>query len=277
MKKIIVIDLERAFKNKTFYTVILMESVFVILYSFITLRTAILETIPFVKQYIGIKTDFLPGAMYYWLAFNNSPYRSIIFAVLPILCALPFGSAMFSDGVKHYCNQYFIKTKIKNYYISKVVVLFLNGGVIASFPFILSLFLNALFLPIESANPMVNYNFPIYEHLLFSELFLINPVLYCIIFIFWVFISFGLINSIVFAFTFVLSNKFVILISPFFVYFASFVLLEFIKGAPLLWNFVKLNDIKKDFALVGSVQYLAIIVVVALALYVVVCRRKDRL
>jgi hypothetical protein len=277
MKKILIIDLKRAFKNKIFYCVILAELLFVMAYSWLTLYPAVTETIPYLKQYIGIKVDFLPGALYYWIGFNYSSFRSIIYAVMPILCALPFGTAVYSDGIKHYDSQYFIRTKAENYYISKAVTLFLNGGVVAAFPFAASLYINLMVLPVESANPLTNYDFPLADNLAFSGLFLKNPILYCVVYILWIFISFGFINTLTFVFSFILSNKFVVMISPYVVYFLSFVILEFVPANFFLWNFVRLNQVKADYILPGITQYLLIFLIVSAVIYYIAHCRKDRL
>lgn len=277
MGKLLKIDMERAFKSRKFILIVLVEVVYILVYSWRFLYTAITSTIPFLKQYIGIKCDYIPGAFHYWIGFYNSPFRMILFAVIPLLCAVAYGVEIFLDEKKHYNNQYFIRTDIRKYYLSKIITLFVNGGVVAAIPFILSLYINLMVLPMEAVNTINNYNFPLSDKLVCSGIMLNHPVIYCLIYILWIFVVYGIINCMTFIFSFILSNRFVVMIGSYFVYFASFVLGDFIKGIPLLWKSGRFNQLDKDSMYMIIIQYAVIVVAVAAMLFCVSRRKRDRL
>ena len=80
-----------------------------------------------------------------------------------------------------------------------------------------------------------------------------------------------------FIFSFILSNRFVVMIGSYFVYFASFVLGDFIKGIPLLWKSGHFNQLDKDSMYMIIIQYAVIVVAVAAMLFCVSRRKRDRL
>lgn len=277
MGRLLRIDMERAFKSKKFILVVLAEIVYILVYSWQQLYGAVTSTIPFIKQYVGVKSDYIPGAFHYWIGFYNSPFRMIIFAVIPLLCAVAYGAEIYLDEKRHYNNQYFIRTDIRKYYLSKIITLFVSGGVIAVIPFILSLYINLMTLPMENVNMINNYNFPLSERLVCSEIMLNNPIIYCCIYILWLFVIYGIINCMTFIFSFVLSNRFVVMIGSYFVYFSSFVLGDFIDGITLLWKTGRFNQLNKDSIYIIIIQYIIIIAAVFTMLLHVSRRKRDRL
>lgn len=252
------LELERAFKTKKFATVIMIESAIIFVYIVHKVIPAAMTGIPFLKQYIGTKTDFLPGALYYWIGLNNSMERSILFAILPIICAIPYGTSLYTDYITTYQNHFVIRQERGDYFFSKLIVLFLNGGMIAVFPFAVSLYLNSLILPFEETLSIQGYFSLCNEKIICSELFFKSPIIYCLIYLLFIFVGFGIINCICYIFTYILSGSAVILISPFIVYFTSFVLMEFFGGIPVAWQFMRFNQMKKDDLFIVTLQLLVL-------------------
>lgn len=268
MGKQLKIELQRGFKNKKFVIVLAIEFVIVLIHLFHIIFPAITTGIPFLKQYVGTKTDFIPGAMYYWIGLNNSMERTILFAILPILGAIPYGSSLFSDYSSKYQNHFMVRENRKNYFFSKLITMFINGGVIGSFPFLLSLYVNLLLLPVEQTLTVQGYFSLCNERIIFSGLFFSHPIIYCFIYILFVFIGFGFINCICYVFSYILSNAAVVMISAFVIYFSSLVIMEFIGSIPVAWQFMRFNQIKKDDVVYILLQLaLMILLPVLIAIY----------
>lgn len=246
MKSQLKIELERAFINKKFVIVLLIEIAILLTHFIHIIYPAITTGIPFLKQYIGTKTDFIPGALYYWIGANNSIERTALFAILPILCAIPYGNSLYKDCNSKYYEKFIVREEKKNYYFSKLIVMFLNGGIVGAFPFVLSLYVNLLLLPIEQILPSQHYFSMCSDTIICANLFVAHPVLYCIVYMIFVFVGFGIINCLCFCFSYILTNSAVVLMSPFVIYFSSFVLMEFIGVIPVAWQFMRFNQLQKD-------------------------------
>lgn len=265
------IEFERGFKNKKFVIVLGIEFVIVLIHLLHIIFPAITTGIPFLEQYVGTKTDFIPGAMYYWIGLNNSMERTVLFAIMPILCAIPYSSSLYTDDVSKYQNHFIVRENRKNYFLSKLITMFINGGVIGAFPFLLSLYANLMLLPVEQTLTVQGYFSLCNENIIFSELFFSHPIIYCLIYIFFVFIGFGLINCMCYVFSYVLSNAAVVMISSFVIYFSSLVIMEFMGSIPVAWQFMRFNQIKKD-----DVIYILLQLVLMILLPAIIAIYKSR-
>ena len=277
MRKILKIELERAFKNKYFFICILIETIIIAIYSVSNLYPAITKTIPYFSQYMGTKLDFLPGALYYWLPFRNLPYRILFYGCLPILAAIPYSTVMYKDMSTSYSNQYFIRTKKSYFYFSKLIVTFLSGGVVATFPFAASLYINLMILPVENASHFNGYFSVLYEKVFLSVLCVFSPIIDCLVYLVLTFVAFGVINCISFILTFCLSNGFVIKISPFCVFFMTFAMSNFMPKNALLWNYVLFYRINKTDFWLGSIQLVVIVIIAVLIAAFKSRKERDQL
>lgn len=260
MGKQLKIEFNRAFLNKKFVIVLGIELIIVLIHFIHIIFPAITTGIPFLKQYVGIKTDFIPGAMYYWIGINNSMERTILFAIMPILGAIPYGSSLYTDYISKYQNHFMVRENRKNYFLSKLITIFVNGGVIGAFPFLLSLYVNLMLLPVEQTLTVQGYFSMCNENIILSGLFFSHPIIYCLIYICFLFVGFGLINCICYVFSYVLSNAAVVMISPFIVYFSSLVIMEFMGSIPVAWQFMRFNQVKKDDVLYIVLQLVLMII-----------------
>lgn len=241
MKQLLKIELERAFRNKKFLAVVILETALII-YDFIiyALKTYRV-TIPFLLKYVDTgKVDSLPGVYSTWIGLHYGQTRTIIFSVLPLLCAFVYGSSLYLDEKFHYNNQLITRTSKKSYYLSKLIVMFISGGVVAVYPFILSLIMNSTILPFEEV--LVSRSYFMGDMAIFTGVFYKASLLYVFIYLLWIFISFGLLNCICLFATYIFANGFVVMASPFCVYFCTFVISNFISGYIAPWSFVRMNE-----------------------------------
>lgn len=262
MKKIFKIELERAFMNKKFLIVLLLETALIV-YDFVSYGVRVHnEIIPFYLKYAYTgKIEVIPGALSTWIGLRYGQSRTILYSVLPLLGAFIYGSSLYGDEKVHYVYQVITRTRRSNYYAVKLIVLFLSGGVCAVFPFALSLLLNAMLLPFEAVVPCLRLFMS--EGYLLSGLFYAHPVIYIFIYMAYVFAGFGLLNCICYIASYVFSNGYVVMAAPFCVYFCSLVIGNIMESTCIPWDYLRMNDILK--AEIPQILFQAVILLLVLA------------
>jgi hypothetical protein len=246
MKQLFKIEFSRAFKNKRMLIVLIIETALII-YDFISYGLDIkTKTIPFLIDNIATgKVDNIPGAFSIWIGLHYNQIRTILYSVLPILAAFPYGDSLYIDEEKHYYYNIITRTKKSNYYTVKLIVMFFSGGTCAVFPFLLDFLLSAMLLPFE--NVLVCLSRFMGDAFIFSEVFYSNPLLYCILYMCAIFGGFGLLNLFCYIGTYIFSNKYIVVISPFCLYFCSFIISNFVGDNYVSpWEYLRFNDVLKD-------------------------------
>lgn len=276
MKQQLKNEIKRAFLNPVFYGVILLEILFVIAFFVQEVYPVWAEIVPFYKENIDTgKVNFIPGAYYAWIGFRYSPFRSILFAVLPILAALPYGATLYGDEKSHYTSHLFVRGEKRDYYMAKLIVMFLSGGIIAAFPFIASFLMNMLVLPLETVLSSTSYFMPGTSFL--SDLFYKAPFVYVLCYVFIVFVGFGFINCICYAASCLLENQVVISLTPFAVYFSTFVIAGFNDRIAVPWEYLRVNDMKSDDVPAVLMQLFGIILILVVCVIHKSRRKADAL
>lgn len=273
MKQLFKIEFDRAFKNKRMLIVLIIETALII-YDFISYGIDIkTKTIPFLldNSWTG-KVDNIPGAFSIWIGLHYGQMRTIIYSVLPILAAFPYGDSLYIDENNHYYYNIITRTKKIYYYTAKLLVFFLSGGICAVFPFLLSFLLSAMLLPFENVVACLSHFMG--DAFIFSELFYSKPLLYCLLYMVVVFVGFGLLNLFCYVATYIFSNSYVVMISPFCVYFCGFIISNFMGEyfvSP--WEYLRFNDVLKDdlFQII-----LQILIYLSLVIFVYINRTRKR-
>ena len=277
MKQLFKIEFDRAFKNKRMLIVLIIETALII-YDFISYGIDIkTKTIPFLldNSWTG-KVDNIPGAFSIWIGLHYGQMRTIIYSVLPILAAFPYGDSLYIDENNHYYYNIITRTKKINFYSTKLIVMFLSGGICAVFPFLLSFLLSAMLLPFENVFPCLKQFMG--DAYFFSELFYSNPVLYCLLFMVATFVGFGLLNLFCYIATYIFSNSYVVMISPFCIYFFGFIISNFWKDDFVpSWEYLRFNDVLKDDLLQIILQMLIYLSILMLVYINRIRKRKDML
>lgn len=120
-----------------------------------------------------------------WIGTNyHYVYNELFYELLPLIACLPFGGSLFTDMKTGYDKNICIKTSRQKYIIAKGTATFLTAFVSVATALGLNLFIAAgiysNYFP-ELSDAMVGAGYP--NRYLFSELYSINPVLYCLMFI----------------------------------------------------------------------------------------------
>ncbi|MCI6164533.1 MAG: hypothetical protein MR675_05050 [Lachnospira sp.] len=271
MKKLLKIEFERAFKNKMFFVSIIIGTFIAALHTYYKVWTEIgaIETILGYGKYSGIQ---LTGLYMKWMGTSSSSYSFLYYFVMPLLTALPYSVSILMDVKKNYINNIFTRIDKKKYYKAKLLTQFVTGGVIAAFPLVLSLVVSAMIVPaFKPIATTSQYNFD--KTNVFGDLFYDKPLLVALIVILFAFVGFGLINCIAYVFADLISNRFMVALTPFMVYFLHYIVssslnrsgpMEYITGSRLRYSELKYMII--------DVVVLVILIIVS---YFARSRRKD--
>ena len=274
MKQLLRIELERAFRNKKFLAVIIMETALIIYDFIIVALKEYRVTIPFLLKYVDTgKVDSLPGVYYTWIGFHYGQTRQILFSVLPLLCAFVYGSLLYIDEKFHYNNQLITRTSKKSYYLSKLIVMFITGGVTAVYPFVLSLVMNSTILPFEEV--LTSRSYFMCDMGLFAAVFYKAGLVYVLIYLLWIFIGFGLINCICLFTTYIFANGFVVMASPFCVYFCTYVIGNFVSGYVSPWHFIRMNGVRITEVPSIIIQLIIYTLLLVLLMYYKIRKKGD--
>jgi len=278
LKTLIRIELERAFKNKMFFASVFISIAIVIYHLILYVIPMRAITIPYLLKIFEtspLKVDMLPGVYSEWIAMNQNAAREILFVILPLIAAVPYGISLFLDEKNNYINNIAVRTNKRNYYIAKAIVLFLSGGAIAAIPLIVSFLANAVILPFDSPIPYSGA-YMVFVTYIFGDVFYSNPLIYIIIYIIWVFVGFGLLNTFCFVAVYIMENRFAVLMAPFIIYFTSYVILN-IAGSSITapWSYLQMNRLKIDDIWQVCIQVGIFIIIIGLAIKIKCSKKKD--
>lgn len=159
-------------------------------------------------------------------------------------------------------NQLILRCKNKkDYYITKFIVTFINGGTIAAIPIMASLIISMCVAPWGIPVYSVSF-YSVGKRAVFAELFYKHPELYVIIYITYVFILFGLLNCLCLTVGFFEENKYAVILVPFLVYYGSSFIMKYLFGSTAsLMTTSGMMLLYKDIAVYVAVQIFIVFVV----------------
>ncbi len=212
MKRILKIEMKRAFLNRMFAASLLIG---------FTICTVQIfnEVLPMLQyQQSLVQSDTYPhGVFSKWLGGGNSFWIVLYFALLPILAALPYADSLHADRRSGYVKNIFTRGKRRSYYAAKFISVFLSGGAAAVLPLLWNLYLCAMLLPSITPDPVAGTFWPNAASL-WAEQFYTQPFAYTALFCAMIFVAAGLLAAIALAATFFVKYRFVVLLVPFIVY-----------------------------------------------------------
>lgn len=148
-----------------------------------------------------------------------TPYAlstSLFFFALPLLVCLPHAGTLYTDLKSGFISSVITRCSIKDYLVAKAVAVFLSGGIIGIAPLLFNFLGTAMLLPALTPEPAAGiFNVP--PTALLADLFYAQPWAYLLFFLVFDFILCGIIACSCFVFSFLVSNKFVVVVAPFLV------------------------------------------------------------
>lgn len=219
MRRMLKIEVSRAFQNRVFYLILAFCGGLVAFHFF----EYVLPSLPFLYERIDELQGGMPPSLYInnaFMGFSDSLAYQIFSWTLPILVVLPFAGTGFTERKKGFVKNVFLRTKKKNYYLAKYIAVFLNGGSIAVLPVLGSLWLSALFLPAIPPEPTSHLT-AIGTNSMWGELFYSHPLAYIFAYLAIQFVFYGLISTIALSVSFLTETKFIVLLTPFLIYLST--------------------------------------------------------
>lgn len=210
MKSLIKIELKRAFINPFFLIALCIGcGISISQFASLTLKN------PLVGDYTDIVGLEPPSLFNKMIGLEDSSIQTAVFYyMLPIIAALPFADSLFKDIKSGYIKNVFIRTKKVNYYTAKYIAVFLSAAVSVATPLLLNLFLTSAFVPATIPEPNSGL-FMLRGNSMWGELFFTSPCAYVLLYILLDAIFGGLWACVAIGMSYIVSNRFVALISPF--------------------------------------------------------------
>jgi len=165
------------------------------------------------------------------LAGVSSVQPFLFFLIIPVLAAYPFGDSFFQDKETGYIKNLLMRTNNKDYCIAKFFAVFLSGGIVVVAPLILNLLVTMLFYPSLLPDPVTGM-FALWDDTLWCLIFLHHPYLYVTIYMGLNFIFGGLFATICLPFSYLLGNRYIVLLVPFIISLVLLVIPSGIAIAP---------------------------------------------
>lgn len=225
MKKILKIELERAYRSRGM-TVALS----------IGLILAVVQFFQYVYPWRNHILTFFDGTyMTYplsvfnmWLGADDThPWLAIYMTIFPILAALPYGASYFDDKKTGYIKNICIHVKKERYLLAKYIAVFLSSGTTVVLPMLFNLMLTASVMP--SLIPSMNGLFAPGSSGMFANIFHCHPYVYIFIYLVMYFIYGGVFASIALAVTEGAEYRFIVLLSPFCIFYATGLISQFVR------------------------------------------------
>lgn len=225
MSSILGFEMRRAFSNRLFLVAIGINCLIVL--SHIAFEVAPNSPI-FLDDYYTVRQAYgeYPLSVFNtWIGGQFSIIQvSLYFFILPLVVCVPFTDSLFSDRKTGYARNIATRTDYKKYYGAKIVAVFLSAGVVAVAPLVLDFLLTMLFFPALIPEPSAG-TFALGSASLGAELFYSQPFAYVALFLLYIFLFSGLLALSALLFTYLVDNRFIVLLAPFICcVFADFIL-----------------------------------------------------
>ena len=211
MKRYFRMELRRAFRNKRIITAFSLGIGLSIWHYFAYIYP--LREFVYIREYpLSTYNKWIGGECY-------SLQSSLLYMLLPIICALPYGESWIYDCTKSIGEQAMIRGGKTPFILTKFLVSFVNGAIIALLPLLFDFALTSSVLP--AIMPKVGLGLsPIGARALLGDLFYDYPFIYTLIYIGINGLFFGLLNTLSFVSRLFTTNRYMVILAPFLYYMA---------------------------------------------------------
>lgn len=268
MKKLLKIELERALKNKWFYICLLIgfaivaKDIYSVAYN--TRKYYYLDVNDAVYQF--------PGTYCKWMVTNCSSMYKMLHLIFPLLISVPYSYTIYSDIKGCYVGNIISRTDKKLYYGSKLITQFITGFLIVFIILTTSFIATAAFLPLEHPTK-ASFTYGVHPDVRLGRLFYTKPFLSACLYIILEALTFGVIGCISFVFAYILTNGIIVMLSPFIIYYAEFVIGSALNR-PYMSAMSRIGLLKSNY-IVPLCMELAVLVIIIGVSYIVRVKKKD--
>lgn len=207
------IELKRAFKRKSFlYALLIGTLISIVEYIGFNYNYIIM---PY-RNYLHFFDDYILSGIAspyeFFIIFDPTALANLFFIIMPILVAISYSDSYLEDLNSGFLKNILARCSKRKYLLNKFLANFIISGITISIPLIIDLVMilttQANIYPDKVVNPS-GYGG------IFINLYLNNPLLFTLMWIFIYFMFAGVISSITLGFSGVIRNKFIVLVAPF--------------------------------------------------------------
>lgn len=225
----IAVELRRAFKNKLFIAALVIGIVL-----------AIAQLVTVVVPYglgdewafwrTGSKGSYPHSLFNSWMGATPFSLWSVLyFFVLPLTACLPYADSLYTDVRSGYAANVVTRGGAARYFRAKVIAVFLTAGAVGVVPQLVNLLGTALLVPVLQPEPTAG-TFFVAPSAMLADLFYSSPWLYTILFMVLCFVVCGLVACSCLVFSYLVANRFMVLVAPFLVCAIAFFALGGLAG-----------------------------------------------
>lgn len=197
---------------------------------------------------------------------------TLVYLLVPLIAALPYGNSLIADRQSGYLKGMITRMDRKKVYRCRYVMIFLSGGAVTVFPFLLDFFVCRLYFPYYEMVPGRSYSINCGNALL-GEIFAENPVLYVTLSMLLLFLFGGLWACMVPVFRGIVENRFLVMLCPFIAGYFIQTALE--AGGAFFWRFEPRIVMLGNYATTWGCVFIDIAIFIVL-IYVFGYRREVR-
>lgn len=204
MKRILSMELKKAFYNRKFLFALLVALFLVIFSGAMQVqgywhRTGFMNKPEYQNVAVWEKDYHLSAETMadFWIGMDFSTWcGTAFFFLLPLLAVVPYGDSLHREYKSGYLHSILPQISQKRYFMAKFLAAFLSGGVVVVLPMIINILFVACFVPLRLPSVLeVIYN-GVYGFGLWAELFYTQPVIYILLYLLLDFLFAGAIATI---------------------------------------------------------------------------------
>lgn len=234
MKRLIRLELKKAFKNRYLWISLSIMTLFAVLSAvYMCQNNSLSFQEKLIESYYMENGKLTSNPLISLWSFYNSWVGgecmslaySVFYTLLPVGAALPYAWSFFIERKTGYIKNVAVRANKLQYFAAKTIAVFVSGTWIALIPMLLNVLITSAFLPVYQ--PEVNY--VVYTHVnfgdLWADLYYTYPFLHLLLFALMTAFFCGLFALLSFAVTFYINNRVALLITP----FLSFLALQYVE------------------------------------------------
>ncbi len=283
MRNLLKLEFKKLFKTKMFWGALIIGTLLVVLQSSWAYRCIYQtnnETFMYYNEEGKIMSSwFETGILQGWLGYESySSYNTLFYMIFPLLATMPYGLSLFKEWNYGYAAQIIMREKRCNYFISKYIVTFVSGGIVASYPLTLSLIVSACYLPAIGIDVMSLQGLANNDR--WIEIFYEHPLLYAFIFIVLNFIHGGIFATITTVVSSWCINGFMALVFP--MLLNIFLTMGLVNIFPVIRKyipgmFINPNTVSEVFSGDVTIGITVVLVLIIVVLYWLNNKKLDEL
>lgn len=252
MKKSISLEIAKSIRNPYFYIALFGALIIISLSAVYRIQAYLnLRDISFPHYFENgemVRNDMFALETSYqsWIGSELTGLAStLFFSLMPIIAVLPYAISFNEERKSGYLRIIIPKTGKMNYFVSKIIAVFISGALVILIPLVINFISVSMFIP--STLPHVNYNYYTYVSFgdVWADTFFSMPTVYVMLYILFDALVGGSTALFAFSISFYSKNKFIITLCPFLIYigidYLSKLYATTVQGVPLDFSLISLS------------------------------------